>query len=419
MASFSHETGGCSDDPTIQEAWSMSRFLIGLCSSGALSPTPSSSSSWYHSARIQRMIEKSGEFGTVVESDIAASKVHWSEVNPAISETEHLGKSNRECFELLKRRRYVREGDQIVFKQHDEEQSSNLFWELMGDNLVVGQKIAEGGQAEIYEADTGDGHPRVVKVFKADCLLQEIVENQIPPALLHSGWKLDLCFISHATLLRDGRFLDRFAFLMDKAWGDLRKLIDEQMIQSGNQCPPFPPKQVWGLMRYIVLGMNHLHHQNPSILHNDLKAANVLVHLDAYNGGGPALNQNGMYAVYVADFECSVGVVGTGFWRAPEILQQLKNKVSKVVFTNKCDVYSFGMTCYELISGRLPFEDHRSSDYDMVLNDCRPELPSDLDPLFRDIITSCWNADPLQRPTFDDIEDKLLANANSYKVIAM
>lgn len=51
---------------------------------------------------------------------------------------------------------------------------------------------------------------------------------------------------------------------------------------------------------------------------------------------------------------------GTGLWRVPEILQQLKDKVptSELVFTNKCDVYSYGMTCYEVVGGRIPFEDY-------------------------------------------------------------
>ncbi|KAG0559221.1 hypothetical protein KC19_10G088400 [Ceratodon purpureus] len=416
MASSSHETRVCSDDQTIQEPWSLFSFLIGLFRS------PSSSASWYHSARIQRMIEKSGEFRTEVESEseaavqyeIESSKVHWSEVNPALSETPHMGYSNRGWFKLLKRRQYYVYGkDQIVFKQYDEEQVWNLFRDSLGHDLVVGKKLAEGGQAEIYEANIGDGDSCVVKVFKAGCILHEILEKQIPPALLHSSYVRELGWISHATLLKDERFLDRFAFVMGKAWGDLRKLIDEQMIQSGNQCPPFPPNQVWGLMREIARGMSALHCQNPPILHNDLKAANVLVQLN-HDTGKPAMDKRGMYLVYVADFECSVGVLGTAFWRAPEILQQYREKVSKVVFTKKCDVYSFGMTCYELISGCLPFEDHPSNDYDMVLNGSRPELPSDLNPLFKDIITSCWSADPLERPTFDDIIDKLYENANSY-----
>jgi serine/threonine protein kinase len=80
-----------------------------------------------------------------------------------------------------------------------------------------------------------------------------------------------------------------------------------------------------------------------------------------------------------------VGVVGTGLWRAPEILRQLKNKVltSELVFTEKCDVYSYGMTCYELVSGHVPFEDYEcrpQEGRDLVLKGKRPELPPSLDP---------------------------------------
>ena len=38
--------------------------------------------------------------------------------------------------------------------------------------------------------------------------------------------------------------------------------------------------------------------------------------------------------ITITDFECSIGVMGTGFWRAPEILQQLKDGIptSKIRF---------------------------------------------------------------------------------------
>jgi serine/threonine protein kinase len=69
------------------------------------------------------------------------------------------------------------------------------------------------------------------------------------------------------------------------------------------------------IMYRIALGMDWLHSHD--IVHRDLKASNVLV-----------MKEKNW--TYVADFECSVGVVGTGFWRAPEILQACKDKnVSK------------------------------------------------------------------------------------------
>jgi hypothetical protein len=63
---------------------------------------------------------------------------------------------------------------------------------------------------------------------------------------------------------------------------------------------------------------------------------------------------------------------------APEILQQLKDKVlmSKLVFMKKCYVYSYDMTCYELSSGCLPFEDYEDQlgeGYNLLLEGHRLE----------------------------------------------
>lgn len=77
--------------------------------------------------------------------------------------------------------------------------------------------------------------------------------------------------------------------------------------------------------------------------------------------------------------------------------------MSKVVFTTKADVYSFGMTCYEIVTGCIPFEDLSLQNYDHVFSGNQPLLPLDLDPLMKDVITSCWQLDPLERPSFEYI----------------
>ena len=90
----------------------------------------------------------------------------------------------------------------------------------------------------------------------------------------------------------------------------------------------------------------------------------------------------------------------TVFWRAPEILEQLKVRVpsSNMNFTMKGDVYSFG----------IPFEGHPPRDYDLVLSGNRPEWPPEyIDPVIKDLIASCWHVDPLQRLNFQDISFKV------------
>lgn len=117
--------------------------------------------------------------------------------------------------------------------------------------------------------------------------------------------------------------------------------------------------------------------------------------------------------MYVADFESSTGVLGTTIWRAPEVLLALKNKdvLTSELFTEKADVYSYGMTCYEILTGHTPFEREgylpTTSNYELVLSGLRPELPNDLHPILKEVITNCWHHNPFQRPMFGEIVQAL------------
>lgn len=189
---------------------------------------------------------------------------------------------------------------------------------------------------------------------------------------------------------------ERFAFIFDEHWGDLRKLTDKVMMQS-SECPPFGANVTCTFMTDIARGMHKLH--KLGILHNDLKAANVLVLNRAIKRGF----WEG--SLEVADFESSVGIGGTGFWRAPEVILALKNgNLKQETFTQQTDVYSFAMTCYEILTGRMPFEDYDYHDYDIVLRGERPTLPQD--PSYHELnnlVRRCWHHDPQRRPLFEEI----------------
>jgi len=211
--------------------------------------------------------------------------------------------------------------------------------------------------------------------------------------------------------------------LMD---GDLRHLIKDQ-VKSTPQAPPFPPEVAIDIISQIAAGMAYLHKQG--VFHGDLKASNVLVN-----------HRGGHIEAKIADFGVSqtvqltkrfdtskhtdgdiasgssvysnlsfTGVVGTTGWRAPEVsdIQTKEGETSSVkpTYTGKADVFSFAMTCYEVVSGKLPYSSDlpRQSINKLVREGVRPELPEDINPRLSSLIQKCWQTEAPERPTFEEI----------------
>eukprot|EP01029_Cantina_marsupialis_P011190 TRINITY_DN2507_c0_g5_i1.p1 TRINITY_DN2507_c0_g5~~TRINITY_DN2507_c0_g5_i1.p1 ORF type:complete len:1743 (+),score=567.30 TRINITY_DN2507_c0_g5_i1:97-5229(+) len=145
----------------------------------------------------------------------------------------------------------------------------------------------------------------------------------------------------------------------------------------------------------IAKGINFLHTSTPPIIHRDLKSLNLLLD-DALN-------------VKVSDFGLSrfransvssvmTGQCGTYRWMSPEVIGCQR-------YTEKADVYSFGINLWELYTRQIPHEDMQPIQVAMgVLNaNLRPIIPSDCPPPLRELIQCCWHKDPEKRPTFAEI----------------
>lgn len=111
--------------------------------------------------------------------------------------------------------------------------------------LVVGKKIREGAQANIFEAEwitwpSGTSRFEVVMKesreitplnprYSAEAMAPRYASEQPPRTLLECWWQLIQLHMGW-TMLNNGRF----AFWIEKCRGDLRKII-----QQINQVPPF------------------------------------------------------------------------------------------------------------------------------------------------------------------------------------
>lgn len=201
--------------------------------------------------------------------------------------------------------------------------------------------------------------------------------------------------------------------IMELMDGDLYTLMQARLEEYGNHGPPFNILEALDLMLQIAEGMLFLHEKK--IVHRDLKSHNILVRC------GKATELDFKYVqAKVADFGLSrtkeksmtysqqTQNMGSTRWMAPEMIKfgnddgQAKEVVPKYPF--KSDIYSFGILCFEILAGDVPFSALSHSEVKMaVLSGGRPQLPNDCPDRLRTLIEACWSSDASTRPHFGDI----------------
>jgi len=273
--------------------------------------------------------------------------------------------------------------------------------------LAIVRPIAQGGQARIFLAKYL-GTDVVVKRYKYSAVgelelqrqkelmlkLQREMEKVMKAS--EGQVKSRLCPVIGVSMDNTGKIL----VVMQLMEGDLRTLIDNDKgsMRFGSHFEKIH------IMREIASGIKELH--SCGRIHKDIKASNILVGMKVDNS---LLGLSEGVEIKIGDYESSEDVLGTGFWRAPEVLRAVRDRPSdlRLVYSPAVDVYGFGMVCYEILTGQIPFEGHRKCDYDLVLSGQRPDVPDHVDPDLRDLLHRCWHDDPLQRPGWPEILDIL------------
>mmetsp|Transcript_29045 Transcript_29045/g.57788 ORF Transcript_29045/g.57788 Transcript_29045/m.57788 type:complete len:1358 (-) Transcript_29045:61-4134(-) len=172
-------------------------------------------------------------------------------------------------------------------------------------------------------------------------------------------------------------------------------LHNETMVLEGEIILP--------ILCNIAQGLRFLHAAEPSVIHGDLKAANVLI--------------DSRFRAKVSDFGLSQkrqvnatdnkknGVTGTPYWMAPELLSHQSSN------STATDVYSFGVILYEVYSRKDPYEGENFSEVIKMVVDpniCkRPLVPESCPEQVRAIMNECLKHDSKQRPNFADLDVRL------------
>src|SRR6266540_869679 len=145
------------------------------------------------------------------------------------------------------------------------------------------------------------------------------------------------------------------------------------------------------ILHSIILGLNIVHQEQ--LIHHDLHSGNILHFY--------MLPQR----VMIADLGLSVpadqepsSVIGVLPYIAPEVLNGKP-------YTQKSDIYSFGILMSEISTGQRPFND-KAHGHGLMLKICeglRPAFSNNTPKFYIKLAYKCMDADPDNRPTAEEI----------------
>ncbi|XP_022145909.1 light-sensor Protein kinase-like, partial [Momordica charantia] len=295
-------------------------------------------------------------------------------------------------------------GDLLIKKLNDSEPSSGKLFPssvLFGTKDYLVRRRLDGGQ---YKEVQWFGENFGLRQFTVET---EQTNSEIPTLLS----------LSHPNILQYlCGFVDEekkeYFLIMESMTRDLSSYMKDN--NGARRRVLFPLYVVVDIMLQIARGMEYLHSR--MIYHGELNPSNVFMK--------PRNCSEGSYLVKVCGFGLSsvknpplrnsTNQIETNpfIWHAPEVMAEQERQgpgtgtVSSCKKTEKADVYSFGMLCFELLTGKVPFEDSHLQGEKMSRNiraGERPLFPFPTPKYLVSLTKKCWHSDPSQRLSFSSI----------------
>ena len=207
----------------------------------------------------------------------------------------------------------------------------------IGPNIEIVESLNEGGTASIYlGVNTWSGRPVAIKELKSDFFKNDYVRGKF---IEEANQYL---YLNHPNIVRLIDFIDeKSAQYLVMEYVDGQNLFEYQRNVTG----PMPVSMAALLISEVLLALQYAHENN--VVHLDIKPANIMLS-----------NNN---EVKVLDFGISQDMngkkseklMGSPSYMSPE-------QIDSRDIDHRSDIYSLGVTLYELITGRVPYDDVQS-----------------------------------------------------------
>ncbi|CAB4420294.1 unnamed protein product [Rhizophagus irregularis] len=243
--------------------------------------------------------------------------------------------------------------------------------------------LAKGGFGITYKAVWKDGFIRA-KDENGQLERIGLVESNI--LVINTGWVVR-CF----GITKDPK-TNNFMMVMDLKHGSLRQHLNDNFISLDWNKKFFS-------LQGIAVGLKDIH--NKGLIHHDFHCGNIL---SSYNGLA-SITDLGLCqpANAKSSQNSNKKIYGVLPYVAPEVLKGNE-------YTQKSDIYGFGIIAYEICTGFPPYYDVAHDEF-LAMKICqglRPKSNYKIPKLIFDIINQCWDTDPLKRPDANELRELIV-----------
>uniref|UniRef100_A0A3B1KF30 Tyrosine-protein kinase n=1 Tax=Astyanax mexicanus TaxID=7994 RepID=A0A3B1KF30_ASTMX len=252
-------------------------------------------------------------------------------------------------------------------------------WELPKEEFALEEQLGSGFFADVYRG-TWKGMVKVaVKILKNNDQLQEFqLETQMLKKLRHRH------LITLFAICTTNVPYYIITELMEK--GNLLNVL------RGQEGRNLEPHALTDMASQVADGMAYLEEKNS--IHRDLAARNVLVGEDNLC----KVADFGLARVIKEPFYLSEEKKIPYKWSAPEAISHGR-------FSNKSDVWSFGILLYEIFTyGGSPYPSHNNHEvFYLISSGYRMPAPPKCPPHIYDLMLKCWRESAEERPDFSEV----------------